>query len=201
MRVKDWKKFQHFKDRRPPWIKLYRDLLDDPQYHALDGDSAKTLTLLWLLASEYDGYLPDISVISFRLRMPEDKVKKQISKLNHWLVSDDINAISDVYQSDIPEGEIETEGEADKEAIFALPDWLPLEDWQGFIEMRKAIKKPMTDRAVQMIINKLSKMKGTPSAILQQSIINNWQDVFELRENKQFEKPKPKPQRAGVITR
>jgi hypothetical protein len=28
-RVKDWTKFQHFKDRRPPWIKLYRDILDN----------------------------------------------------------------------------------------------------------------------------------------------------------------------------
>ena len=85
--------------------------------------------------------------------------------------------------------------------VFVFPDWLPLEDWQAFVEMRKAIKKPMTDRAVQMIITKLSKMKGSPSAILQQSTINNWQDVFEPRENKPNPFDKPKPQRAGVITR
>jgi hypothetical protein len=54
--------------------------------------------------------------------------------------------------------------------------------------MRKAIKKPMTDRAAQMIIKKLTTMRGKPSQVLQQSIINNWQDVFELRENK-FAKP------------
>lgn len=76
--------------------------------------------------------------------------------------------------------------------IVPLPDWLPLEDWQAFIEMRKSIKKPMTDRAAQMIIRKLQSMKANPSAILQQSTINNWQDVFELRETKsQYEKPKP----------
>ena len=29
MRIKNWNRFQHFKDRKPPWIKLYRDILDD----------------------------------------------------------------------------------------------------------------------------------------------------------------------------
>ena len=29
MRIKNWKKFQHFRDRKPPWIKLYRDLLGE----------------------------------------------------------------------------------------------------------------------------------------------------------------------------
>lgn len=84
--------------------------------------------------------------------------------------------------------------------IVPLPDWLPLEDWQAFIEMRNAKKKPMTDRAAQMIIKKLTQFKGSPSAILQQSTINGWQDVFELRENKPSPFQKPKPQRAGVKT-
>jgi hypothetical protein len=54
-RVKNWKKFQHFKDRSPPWIKLYRDLLDDPDWHELSGDEAKALVMIWLVASENDG--------------------------------------------------------------------------------------------------------------------------------------------------
>jgi hypothetical protein len=29
IRIKNWAQFQHFKDRKPPWVKLYRDLLDD----------------------------------------------------------------------------------------------------------------------------------------------------------------------------
>jgi len=27
LRVKNWGKFQHYKDRNPPWIKLHRGLL------------------------------------------------------------------------------------------------------------------------------------------------------------------------------
>ena len=65
-KIKNWNKFQHFKDRRPPWVKLYRDLLDDLEWFELDPVSSKNLINLWLIASEYDGCLPSIEILSFR---------------------------------------------------------------------------------------------------------------------------------------
>jgi len=106
MKIKNWDKFQHFKDRRPPWIKLYRDILDDPDWHELDGDTAKTLISLWLIASEdknMHGTLPDIRRLSFRLRITENVLKQRLTKLNNWLIQDDIIMISDQYQVDAPE--------------------------------------------------------------------------------------------------
>ena len=67
--VKGWARFQHFKDRRPPWIKLYRDILDDVEWHELDPASAKALVMLWLIASENEGNLPSIKVLAFRSRL------------------------------------------------------------------------------------------------------------------------------------
>ena len=113
MRIKNWKKFQHFKNRRPPWIKLYRELLDDPKWHELTGEDAKFLVMLWLLASEDEalkGYLPDIKAISFRLRMSEEEIEQRFQTLDEWLC-DDINVTSEGYQDDTPE----TEGETYKE--------------------------------------------------------------------------------------
>lgn len=59
----------------------------------------------------------------------------------------------------------------------------PLKD---FIEMRKAIKKPLTDRATQMILDKLQTLSNgdinTSVKILQQSTMNCWQGVFPLKE-------------------
>lgn len=118
--IKNWKKFQHFKDRRPPWVKLYRDLLDDFNWHNLSGDAAKSLTMLWLIASETDGYLPDIKTISFRLRLSQEKTKQIINELNQWIIEDDINVISDEYQDDTPETETyreEREKEAEQQAV------------------------------------------------------------------------------------
>lgn len=109
VRVKNWHKFQHFKDRRPPWVKLYRDLLDDPDWHSLDPAASKVLVMLWLIASENDGNLPDVRKLSFRLRMKENALIQLLNELSHWLDQDDITTISDRYQVDAPETEGETE--------------------------------------------------------------------------------------------
>lgn len=109
MKIKGWKKFQHFKDRKPPWIKLYRDLLDDPDWHDLSGDDAKSLVMLWMIASEHEGFLPDSRKLAFRLRIKESEVNQMLNNLSHWLDRDDTNAISDKYRGDAPETETETE--------------------------------------------------------------------------------------------
>ena len=95
VKIKDWARFQHFKDRKPPWIKLYRDILDDIEWHELNGDDAKTLVMLWVIASESDGVLPSFKELAFRLRSTEKSIKSIVSRLGHWLVHDDIGLISD----------------------------------------------------------------------------------------------------------
>jgi hypothetical protein len=120
-KVKDWPKFQHFKDRRPPWIKLYRDVLEDDDYFELPSEPAKYLMLLWLLASEdktKQGYLPDIKKISFRLHMNQMRAEEILESLSHYIVKvDDIKPISEGYQSDSLEVETERETEVEKEEI------------------------------------------------------------------------------------
>ena len=120
IRIKDWHKFQHFKDRRPPWVKLYRDLLDDLEWHELEPKAAKALVMLWLIASENDGELPELKKLAFRLRISEAATNEVCSKLSHWLSQDDIKVISDGYQDDRPETETETETETDISVIDAL---------------------------------------------------------------------------------
>jgi len=120
LKIKNWHKFQHFRDRRPPWIKLYRDLLDDVEWNELDPLAAKCLVMLWLIASEDDGNLPDTRTIAFRLRLSESQAKSMILKLKHYLEQDDINVISERYQLDPleteKEREVETEGETETRA-------------------------------------------------------------------------------------
>ena len=115
LRIKDWGKFQHFKDRRPPWIKLYRDLLDDVEWHELDAVAAKALVMIWLIASENDGEIPDVRKLAFRLRLSVSATENVISSLSHWVEVSCDSAISDRYQSDAPERERERERERDRE--------------------------------------------------------------------------------------
>ena len=115
-RIKNWGKFQHFKDRRPPWVKLYRDILDDPDWHTLDPSASKVLVMLWLLASEDEtqtGTLPDMRKLCFRLRISESILNQSLNKLSHWVEQVDIDTISPRYRSDAPETETETETETE----------------------------------------------------------------------------------------
>jgi hypothetical protein len=112
--IKNWDKFQHFKQRTPPWIKLYRDILDDPEWHALPGDAAKTLIMLWLIASdnkvdEQDGRLPELSRLAFRLRITENRLVSHLEALKHYVYHHDIIMISPCNQDATPETETETE--------------------------------------------------------------------------------------------
>ena len=76
--------------------------------------------------------------------------------------------------------------------------------FSDFLEMRKSIKKPATDKAIEMIIIKLEKVNNEEQAIkmLERSIINNWQDVYEIQErgNDGSKNYKPNNKRE-VITR
>ena len=56
--------------------------------------------------------------------------------------------------------------------------------FSDFLEMRKTIKKPATKKAIEMIMIKLEKLNNEEKAIkmLERSIINNWQDVYEIQE-------------------
>ena len=58
---------------------------------------------------------------------------------------------------------------------------------KDFIKMRKTIKKPITDRGLKMILNKLDQYGNDDLEkieILENSIMNCWQGVFELKNKK-----------------
>ena len=57
MRVKDWERWQTYrKDRgRPPWIKLHREVLRNPQWVMLTDAQRGQLVSLWILAADRDG--------------------------------------------------------------------------------------------------------------------------------------------------
>lgn len=71
-----------------------------------------------------------------------------------------------------------------KKLIDELPDFIPSEAWAAYLEMRKSIKKPPTEYAVKLIFKRLAAMKQAGQnigAVLEQSIINNWTDVYPVK--------------------
>lgn len=78
-----------------------------------------------------------------------------------------------------------------------LPVYYPNDEklnnaFDDFVQMRKQMKKPMTERAIALMINKLEKLSKVPFSdamdndlaikILEQSIVKSWSDIYPLKE-------------------
>ncbi len=69
---------------------------------------------------------------------------------------------------------------------FKPPEWIEQEHWQAFIEMRRKIKKPMTDRAKGMLVTCLDNLRNRgvdPNLSLQQSVYHNWQSCYPVKRD------------------
>ena len=65
-----------------------------------------------------------------------------------------------------------------------LPDWINRETWESFLEMRKKIRAAPTEKAKQLLIKELAKLKAAgndPNEVLNQSIMRNYKGVFPLK--------------------
>jgi hypothetical protein len=92
-----------------------------------------------------------------------------------------------------------------KKTPIQLPLWLPVDAWEGYIEMRRRIRKPLTEYGKKLALNRLEELAAqghTPSAVLEQSIFNSWQGLFEVRVYAQSTRtesnqPRPTPEMAA----
>lgn len=61
-----------------------------------------------------------------------------------------------------------------------------------FLKMRQRIRKPMTNYAFELLLKKLDKMANNSAAkveILNQSIVNGWQNAYPLKNGAQRQQP------------
>ena len=59
LQVCNWHKFQHYKDRSPPWIKLYSWILNKYEFTNLSDQAKAHLMLIWSLASQINNKIPN----------------------------------------------------------------------------------------------------------------------------------------------
>lgn len=59
LRIRNWAKFQHYKDRNPPWIKLHVEILSSEDWVTLDDASKLLAIACMVIAAKHDGEVPD----------------------------------------------------------------------------------------------------------------------------------------------
>lgn len=145
--VKNFERFQHYKDRSPLWIKLYNSLLDDYEFAALPDASKGHLLAIWLLASRYQNRIPADPVWIQRRINANSPVELQTLVRLGFLVADEefsdaSNLLAEPYKPAIPEKRrVETEREKEPpivpqggrarkllsgEALKAFESWYPI---------------------------------------------------------------------------
>ena len=120
LKPKNWSKFQHYRDRCPPWIKLHRDILNDRVFASLPIASKALAPLLRLLASESkDGSFDAASEeLAFRLHIASKDIEQGLKPLiDNGFFVDASTMLAPCYQvaTTEREGERETEGQRDRQ--------------------------------------------------------------------------------------
>ena len=114
LKVKNWSKFQHYKTRNPPWIKLYRSIASDYAFNQLSDVTKCHLMLIWIEAASGDGEVPnDAAYLRRRLSLKTNPDLKTLIN-NGWLVE----IASTICKHDArPEGEKRREEQRREEMV------------------------------------------------------------------------------------
>lgn len=68
---------------------------------------------------------------------------------------------------------------------YPIPSPIEVDVWKGFVEMRKKIKKPLTDHAAILLLADALKIakehSQDPNEIINQSTKRSWQGLFEVK--------------------
>lgn len=124
LKPKNWEKFQHYKQRCPPWIKVYRTLLDDRDFMCLPVASKALAMMLWLLASEHsDGIIEGVPADwAFRLRMTDNELLAALKPLiDNGMFADASNVLAECLQGACPETENREREESKSKPPFIPP--------------------------------------------------------------------------------
>jgi hypothetical protein len=127
LKIKNWEKFQHYKHRNPPWIKLHKELLASQTWVML-ADASRVLAIaMMLLASQKDNEFEDsdeersyIKRVAYLDSLPDFKPLIKCGFLE-YLQADASNLQADASKCEHlrtnadPETETETEIEKDNE--------------------------------------------------------------------------------------
>ena len=69
--------------------------------------------------------------------------------------------------------------------VFTHPDWIDPKAWEAYEEMRMEKKKVPTNKARELVVVELEKLKSSgndPNECLNQSTRNGWTDVYAVKE-------------------
>jgi hypothetical protein len=123
-------------------------------------------------------------------RVAAHRERKRAENRGDRVTSEDGNGVVTLHKRHCNSPETETELDTEKKKTplppkgADLPDWIPADEWAGYERMRKTIRKPLTIDARKLAFSELAKLRAAgnePAEVLNQSILNSWQGLFEVK--------------------
>lgn len=194
LRPKNWDKFQHYKQRCPPWIKVYRTLLDDRDFMCLPVASKALAVMLWLLASEHsEGVIEGVPADwSFRLRMTDNELLVALKPLiDNGMFEDASMMLAECLQGACPETEGEERDKGQKQKkngakaprVLAEDLEIPVnvnrQAWDEWVAYRRERRLPVGATALRKHLKALTPFDAaTQQAMIDAAIGSSWQGLY-----------------------
>jgi hypothetical protein len=102
-RIRNWEKYQHYKDRFPPWIKLHRGILREHKYFILTEIERCHLVGLFLVAAETGNKIPNDQQwlrVQLSTSKPVNLDRLVDTEWLEWMEQDASNVLADCKQPD-----------------------------------------------------------------------------------------------------
>ncbi len=84
--IPNFSRLQHYKHRRPAWVKLYCEIFDDYEYSRLSDAAAALLPRLWCIVAEEGAegcYRGASTTLAWRLRWTQEKTEGALQELGN----------------------------------------------------------------------------------------------------------------------
>lgn len=129
LEIRNWERFQHYKDRKPIWIKFYVELLDDTDLRRLPYATRLLWDQLMLLAARLDNRIPnDLDELAMLTRIDRQSVEEGVQHLlqGAWIKERRASkpasrSLADPEQPASPHARPRARGEAEKEKETPYP--------------------------------------------------------------------------------
>jgi hypothetical protein len=206
--VKNWEKYQTGRGKMR-WIKIETHLEDDTRFRRLTVFQQGLLMNIWRLRGRTARNVPNDPKDIARALCIEGKERHCLPQAIRVLVASDflvptnqeVDSLEEIRKEEIREEQNTTSAPSEPVVerpkiekvkivisppkIFELPPWVHQATWMDYELMRKKLGKPMTDRARELILRKLEGLMNRghpPQEVLEQSIENSWQGLFEVKD-------------------
>jgi len=109
LQVRNWDVWQSYRKDRgaPPWIKIHRSLMSNPEWAILTDSEKGQLISLWIVAADSQGKLKSDSRILRKICMLDDEPNLskfiELGFLEEIGCQDDVNVTPNTGQDDVPE--------------------------------------------------------------------------------------------------